>query len=511
MTEPEGAPRRRWPRALLALSIGLVLCELGLRWVLFGGHGTGFGLRNPSFYADRWDEDLYWRLMQRFRGDPGPMADDLYHPELGWRTRWFDPVTYEHKDTVRLAGRRPVLLFGDSFARCTVPQADCFEGLLDRSPLHDTHMLLNYGAHAYGIDQSLLLLQRTLPRWLPLGPIVVFGVFVDDDLDRAYLGYRGWPKPRLVHGANGLELESVPVPTAAEYERQHPDRTPSYLWRWLLHGGFLPDGVRDVLTGARARRLAKERLTRDVLRALESEMERHGLQYFVVLFHGLPYLGEVGPHDWREELLLRVLREEQIPFVSSKAALQKHALASGRPLSGYFEVAEGDARDHYLPLGNAVVFQAIRGGLIGQYETRTDIEPIRVDSMQLRDVVEPPLVRHLRGYSKNLPEAVDAETLLVRVQPQEATTFSWTLFESCTRFSALAKLAPAARAPGCGRMGISIHVDGQAVFGANLSPEEPEFSIDIDLRGAQRMVVNVDDGGDGVTCDLLLLSSPLFR
>ena len=508
MTEPppeRGTRRPRWPRVLLAGLVVLVLCELGLRWVLFGGHGTGFGLRNPAFFAERHDEERFWRLMQRFRGDPGPLEDDLYHAELGWRSRWFDPVTYEHKDGVRLAGRRPVLLFGGSFARCTVPQVDCFEGLLERSPLHETHMLLNYGTPAFGMDQSFLLLQRTLPRWLPLAPIVVFGVSVDEDLDRACLSFTGWPKPRLVHGANGLELETVP--TAAG-----PDRTPSYLWRWLLHGGLLPDGVRDVLTGARAKRLAKERLARDLLRALKVEMETRGLHYFVVLFHGLPYLGEIGPHDWREELLLRVLREERIPFVSSKAALQKHALASGRPLSGYFEAAEGGARDPYLPLGNAVVFQAIRGGLIGQYEMRTDVEPIRVDSLQLRDVkVEPPLVRHLRGYSKNLPEAVDAETLLVRVQPKEATTFSWDLFERCTRFSAFVRLAPAARAPGCGSMGISIHVDGRAVFGANLSPQEPEFSVDIDLRGASRMVVNVDDGGDGVTCDLLLLSSPLFR
>jgi hypothetical protein len=404
------------------------------------------------------------------------------------------------------------LLFGDSFARCTVPQVDCFEGLLERSPLRHTLMLLNYGAHAYGIDQAWLLAQRAVQRWLPLSPIVVFGVFVDDDLDRAFLRYRGWPRPRLVHGANGLELESVPVPSTDEYRRRHPDRTASYVWRWLVHCGLLPEGLRDVLTGARAERLAKQRLARDVLRALAAEMERLGLEYFVVLFHGRPYLEQLGTHDWREEFLLRVLREERIPFVSSKTALQRHALSTGRPLGDYFEVAPGDARDHYLPLANAVVFQAIRAGLGGQFETRTDVEPIRVDAVQVRDLdVEPPLVRHLRGFSKNLPDPIDAETLLVRVRPNAATTFAWSLFERCARFTAVVKLAPSARAAGCGKMSLSIHVDGRFSFGANLSPEAPELPVDIDLRGASRMVVNVDDGGDGVTCDLLMLSSPLFR
>jgi hypothetical protein len=105
--------------ALATVSIILLLLaiELMLRQILF--HPVrGFGrLRDPGRYADYFSEDDYWKLYvllgTRWRAPAEP------HPVLGWVGN-FDRETYIHNDFPALGGRRAVLLYGDSFAECTV-------------------------------------------------------------------------------------------------------------------------------------------------------------------------------------------------------------------------------------------------------------------------------------------------------------------------------------------------------------------------------------------------------
>jgi hypothetical protein len=493
--------------------MALVAAELCLRWMLFGPGAPSFSsrLRAPSLYADPWSDEVFWRLTQRFYGDPGTLSDERYHPLLGWRTRNFDAVTYEHSGAARLNGRRPVLLYGDSFAHGVTPRSDSFEGLMERSPLGANHQILNYGVHAYGLDQIYLLMRESIERWAALDPVVVIGIYVDDDLDRAVLRYRGWPKPRLVLGSAGLDLESQPVPSQEEYLDAHPDPAVSYLWRWFLYGNrWMPSGVRDALAGERARQLEKKNLAHEILRACKRELDGRGIEWFVLLFHGRRRLEDIGPSDWREETLLRILREERIPHVSSKPALQRHALANDRDFAWYFGTA-GAARDHYLPAANEVVFGVLADGLKGGFSGRFNARLPRAEGFQLVGEDEAtPLVRHFLGYSKNFPSPQDREVLLIRVRPDRPTAFFYDVDE-LTSFRAIAKLPKSARDAGCGRVGLSVHVGAQQVFGSALSPENPEVAIDVDLRGASRLTISADDGGDGIDCDLLYLASPQFR
>ena len=515
MTEtPTRRRKRGWAlRVLLLLCVTLVAAEFCLRWILFGPNPPSFGanLRNPSLYADPWSDEVFWRLTQRFYGDPGPLSAERYHPLLGWRTSNFDPDTYEHVDAVRLNGRRPVLLYGDSFAHCTTPKRNCFEGLMERSPLAGQYRLLNYGVHAYGLDQIYLLMQQSIDRWAELDPVVVLGIYVDDDLDRALLRYRGWPKPRLERTAEGLVLETGRVPSQEQYLAANPDAVVSYLWRWLLYGNqWMPAPLRRALTGERARRLEKQRLARDILRACKAELEAREIEWFVLLFHGPRRLQDIGPSDWRERTLFEILRDERIPHVSSKVALQRHALANDRAFPSYFGT-EGHGRDHYLPSGNEVVFGALAEGLKGQFSGRFETHPPRPEHFKLLGEDEAaPLVRHMLGYSKNFPSPQDREILLIRIRPDQPTAFLYDI-SRLTSFRAIAKLPTSARDADCGRVGLTLHVDGEQVFGAILSPEDPEVPFDIDLRGAGQLMISADDGGDGVDCDLVYLASPQFR
>jgi len=468
-------------------------------------------LRDASLYADPWSDEVFWRLTQRFHGDPGPLSDERYHPLLGWRTRNFDGVTYEHKSAGRLDGRRPVLLYGDSFAHCVTPESDCFEGLMERSPLGASHQILNYGVHAYGLDQIYLLMRESIERWADQGPVVVIGIYVDDDLDRTVLRYRGWPKPRLLLGSTGLELETEPVPSQAEYSAAHPDPVVSYLWRWFLYGNrWMPSSVRDRLTGEHARRHEKQRLAREILRACKQELDGRGIEWFVLLFHGRRRLKDMGPSDWREETLLRILREERIPHVSSKPALQRHALANERDFAWYFGT-QGSARGHYLPAANQVVFRVLVDGLQGRFSDRFESRLPRAERFRLvGEDDETPLVRHFLGYSKNFPGPEDREVLLIRIRSEQPTSFLYDI-EELSSFRAIAKLPTSARDAGCGQVGLTVRVDGEQVFGVVLSPEHPEATLDVDLRGAAQLLISADDGGDGGDCDLVYLASPQFR
>ena len=170
-------------RAVFVLLTALVVPELCLRALLFhdipGCGQLEARLRDAPSYFQRFEQG-YWTSLVRFskkaREDPIPG----YDPLLGWRGRGLAADTYAHPQEEWLGDRRPVLLYGDSFAQCTTPEKDCFQGLLARSELNRTHGLLNYGLGGYGIDQTYLLLRASLDRFAERDPIVVVSVMVDD-------------------------------------------------------------------------------------------------------------------------------------------------------------------------------------------------------------------------------------------------------------------------------------------------------------------------------------------
>ena len=107
-----------------------------------------------------------------------------FDSRLGWVSRGVLD-DYDHERRAELAGRRPVLLFGDSFAACVTEPVDCWQGWFARSERRDDEMLLNYGAGGYGLDQIALLAQSALDRWHAERPRILIGILVDDDIDRA--------------------------------------------------------------------------------------------------------------------------------------------------------------------------------------------------------------------------------------------------------------------------------------------------------------------------------------
>ena len=372
--------RPRFRKVLAALALGVVVAGAGgevlLRELLFGdstwARENGARFRRPRHFADSKADADYWKLQYLFQ--PADARRDLrsHHPELGWTSQLFSGDTFEHVDEPRINGRRPVLLFGDSFARCALPHDGCWQMQLERTQdLSQEFCILNYGVRGYGLDQTLLLLRRVLPRWLERSPVVIFSLLVDDDIDRCALRFRNAPKPVLELDGETLRTLEPGAEGTRAWVRENPPDVTSYLWRYLTHARVtLPKFLRaprqddaDIVEHKRV-------LARAIFAEVDKLAEETGVELFVLLFHGERTLPLAPGADWREAIVLEVCTELELPFVSSRTAILEHAARKGFELSDYFLEPEkvGALAGHYDHQGRRAAFPALRRGLRGQFE-----------------------------------------------------------------------------------------------------------------------------------------------
>lgn len=303
--------------AAVAMAVALVAAELALRWVLFGPVDRFVFLRQPKRFAEPLGDDDFWKLQVAFQGEH--RLPERPHPVLGW-TGWFH-ADYEHWDAERVGARRPVLLYGDSFAAC-VPGARSFHEILNGDPeFAQSHYLLNYGVAGYGVDQILLLLQHSIDRYE--NPIVVLS-WMTFDLDRSVLTVRPGQKPRFQLVDGDLVFEPTPIlADPLEYHAAHPPSIDSYLYRGLLYSGLVPRPVRAFLTGETRAIRQKEELNERLLLAAFEELRGRGIGFVCLVFHphapGISTLD--GEPDWRDRFLRRLLEREGVPHIWSKDLL----------------------------------------------------------------------------------------------------------------------------------------------------------------------------------------------
>ncbi|MGE3153632.1 MAG: hypothetical protein AB7G48_13555 [Nitrospiraceae bacterium] len=158
-------PRRLllWTCSILVISVGTaVVCEAIFRLLLFSEVGFMQRFRNPDLYGE-WDsDDDCWKLYYFFGGRFKPPAQP--HPQLGWIGA-FSPGTYLHNDAHKVGNKIPILLYGDSFAECSIidNKQDCFQGIVNSdAQLNERFFLLNYGVEGYGVDQMCLVAESDL-------------------------------------------------------------------------------------------------------------------------------------------------------------------------------------------------------------------------------------------------------------------------------------------------------------------------------------------------------------
>ena len=111
---------------LISLSVSLFFAEYVLRKMIFGNNAAFKKLRSAGSYTDSSNEQDYWTLYSMFDQNNRPPANP--HPLLGWIGD-FDRGNLMHNKIQGIRGKRPVLLFGDSYAQCLA--SICFEEILN--------------------------------------------------------------------------------------------------------------------------------------------------------------------------------------------------------------------------------------------------------------------------------------------------------------------------------------------------------------------------------------------
>ncbi|MCP3915908.1 MAG: hypothetical protein GY711_10170 [bacterium] len=356
---------------LLVAAVAGLLTEGFFRYTLFRTDGlsnrivkTLPTLRRPQSYAHPRSIEhakLQYLVFGRGRGH-----EANFDPLLGWVKGNVTPETYEHVDAKRLAGRRPILLLGDSFADCVGEDEDCWQGLLEKSELGERYALLNYGTGSYGFGQISLSCAAALEVYGHLDPLVVVSVLVDDDFDRSLLEFRTWPK--LTYGLDddgALVLGERELPrTRDEYFANTSVGITSYAWRYVSFGTKFRPKAKTEANAEHLRRVFA--LNGAILRQLVADLEASGLDYFFFLFHGKTFLRDVSPYAQRDEFAIRELERLGVSYALSRTALIEDARETGRTTYDYF-VKRGRGANHYTSLGNEVVFRALSAGIEGEF------------------------------------------------------------------------------------------------------------------------------------------------
>jgi hypothetical protein len=364
--------RTRLLRIGLVLFAAAALFELGVRAVLLGGwfadrRELDF-LREPGAYASH-REDLHWQLLLHLDRKGVYRLDPFNYDELlGWLPVEVEAGTYEHAARRELAGRRPVLLFGDSYAACAGSPGRCFEQLMAESELAERFVLVNYGCGGYGVDQIHLLLERSLPLWVDEDPIVLVGVLLDDDLDRARMELRGWTKPRLALRDGALVPERDVVPSTRDYMRTH--FPPTRLWSWDLfaRSALVPVRLGTALRGQRGADEACRVLSEHILNATVDELERHDVPAAFLLFNSFMSIRDPAQLAWRETTVTALLERRGAHYVLPRKRFRKRVEGGQNKVEELYKMTP-PAPNHFTALGNEVAFRDVIAPLIERLHT----------------------------------------------------------------------------------------------------------------------------------------------
>ncbi|MEM7306086.1 MAG: hypothetical protein AAF682_05415 [Planctomycetota bacterium] len=380
MSSPEGEPqadppgpsrRGRWIVLFLAVFASPLVAEAGLRFLLFSDSALarkwGAEVRKAALFVEANTHDDFWMLREYIQvpEERRFTPPERYHPLLGWVNEFVDPITYDHRHRPFVGDKRPVLLYGASYA------AREYRPMLGVSDLAEDYVLLPYGVGGYGVDQVYLLLKNSLDHFVGTDPVVLIGLTVDGDFDRCMLSLRVWPKPHFsLDDGGALRLETPIVEDIRTYFERNRIGINSYIWSHLKYGKSLPEGLRGILSGEAQRRRKKQELIRALVVAMQAELDARGMQGCYLLFCGQSSVKGYGPEAWREEFLCGLFDELEIPYVLTRpvldAALEEHG---ERPRQYFFGPVHPQA-GHPNPLGRERLFPCLRSAIVGDYDNR---------------------------------------------------------------------------------------------------------------------------------------------
>lgn len=403
-----------------SIAITLLIAEFGFRMMLFGNSEAFKKLRDPGLYADYFNEDDYWKLYYLFGGEYKPPANP--HPLLGWIGD-FHRNSLLHNRVADIQNRRPVLLYGDSYAQC-VQGVTCFQDILNNdSSFSREHYLLNYGVGGYGVDQIALLYKKTAHRFEK--PFVIFSLMVSD-LDRTPLSVRTGQKPLFAIQGDSVILKNVPLEgNPDEYFKKNPPEIKSYLWRRFLNSdmNFLPKTVTAKLKRERKYTDEKIRLNEKVLDAVLKDLRDHGVNFMFIVFHyiepGNQQFSVEDENNWRDNFLREYMEKNKIPYVWTKELIRKDPSYDGKNIEKFMILENGHPTTYF----NGLIASEMKSKLL-ELEALEDGDPSPYISKMMNDSVWSAAIRQKakeKGVSFDEMAMLDAAYLVKEKQAMYGT------------------------------------------------------------------------------------------
>jgi len=338
---------------LLVISIvtTLVISEYGLRYLLFSDISIAQSLRDPGLFANNNYDDDYWKLWVILDPNTRLISKNQLHPKrfdpkLGYVNSEVSEKNYVHRDAKKINGKIPVLLYGDSYAECNVPEKNCFQGILNSNPdFADQYYLINYGVGGYGLDQIYLLYKESINNYE--NPVVIFSL-LEHDMDRTILKFRQVPKPYFEVIGGQLMLQGVPIERFTDdYLLRHPPEINCYLWR-LFTRGFLP------IPWSEFKAAKKKTISKAILVEVNEDLKARNLRHLFFVFQGIKAPGRTL--SWREEFLTNLFDEHKMEYLLTQGILEQRVNESDFDKRHYV-ISKDD--DHPNRTFNLLVTEAI--------------------------------------------------------------------------------------------------------------------------------------------------------
>ncbi len=524
--------RRRALAILIGLAVACLAAEGGMRILLFwdtlAKNRLAIMLRRPGYYADLARDDVYWKLKRIWTPPEERERLERFTQTTGWVGALINHKTLVMADERRVGDRRPVLLYGDSFAESVTTPAEAWQGLLERAPEGRTHALVNFGTSGFGTDQSLMMLEATINRYATRDPLVIFSLFLDEDPDRTMLNFRGMPKPRFELQDGELVFLPLHEQSAYAWFENHPPGVVSYLWR--MCGGAA--GPLPLSWQSRLSPVASDEqviaLNRALLTRMHRRLEAMHIEHIVLGFHGRMMLENPQPHQWREDFVREICRDLDVNILCSGPYLLSAVNSNLKRLGPSLFVTEGPGEGHYNARGNRAVFEAFLQAIQGRVDRedtsgvgaslRSDPgtrEPSQI--LQLCSLGQPAELHFpVGGVARYFREYVDRSgegTQLLGLHPEFElpVRLEWRI-EQRTRFVAQARAVRTAQESETQE---SVHlrllVDGITVRSVDLVPGDPALRLDHELPAFCTFALEVEPvEGFANTC-WVQLERPAFR
>lgn len=340
------------------LSIFALVCFLLLEGVIrVGVFSNRFGipyLKQSGLYAGYSEDDDYWKLYYQLEGEFKPPHLRAVHSLLGWSQVWVDknnPLGLQ-KDALDLfsCDKTKVLFYGDSYVKGIVSSPD-YEIPRYLTNCFQETAVIDLGCGGYALDQMFLLF--TLTHKQTRNPYIIFGILVEDDLDRSILSVRTGQKPYFKVKNDKLLLQGIPIDSDPKhYFDTNPAQIKSYFFRFLFRGF-------SRRTHFLERRLSKipEKLkvNSKIIDEIGAVCKKEGYPLLFVLFHANP----LAAPTWQEIFLKNKLSQLRVACVDTRFFLFSYASEHKLKVEDFY-VMEGIGRAHHNNLGNKVIADGLR-------------------------------------------------------------------------------------------------------------------------------------------------------